>query len=252
MSTDVQSSDSFRAGRYPKTHWALVYSAGAGETRALEELFRRYWFPVYGAFFDKLKDHHEAEDLTQRLFSEIFRRGDIARLRQENGHFRSFLKASIGNLFSNYVAERKTLKRGGTETVLSIDSDKAGEWLEQEPAEADDPGTMFDRRWIFAVVENAKNHLRCEHLAEGRLDQFETYQEFLLPQERAKSYAEVASELNQKEGTVRVNAYRIRQQFREQIRSTILDTVGSYVEADAELEYLSCLSGIDFASRNSP
>lgn len=234
-------------GRYPNTQWSLVLAAGDEDERALNTLLKAYWFPVYGAFYDKVRNHHDAEDLTQRLFFELHRRRDFAKLNPTKGRFRAFLKAAVGNLHRNFVSERTAQKRGGERTPISIDEERARQWLESESAEDADPSTIFDRRWLFSVLEIAKRNLRHSLIEQGQVAQYEALEDFLLPQSRTVSYAEIATRLNQKEGTARVTAFRIRERFRDQIRACILETVSSAAEAQEEIDYLSALIGTDLA-----
>lgn len=236
-------------GRYPVTRWSLVIAAAGGDEKAINDLFQSYWFPVYGAFYDRVKNHHDAEDLTQRFFADIHRREDLQKLDPERGSFRAFLKTAVGHMFSNYVNEVTAIKRGGGRAIISINETKAEQWLRQEPSEAQDPGVLFDRRWIFTLLENAKTDLRRSYTEKGKEHLFEALEDFLLPQARPIPYSEIAARLDQKEGTTRVTAHRIRERFRELIRYHILETVNDSAQAEDELGYLSSLVGFDLAEQ---
>lgn len=243
----VPSNEKQGPTRFPNTRWSLILEAREGNEEDLNTLFQAYWFPVYGSFYDKVRNHHDAEDLTQRLFSEIVRRNDLESLAPVNGRFRSFLKAAIKNLHCNFVAERTAKKRGGNASPLSIDSGKAQSWLDLESFEDNDPGRIFDQRWILSVLESARRNLRFSMQEQGKGKLYEELEELLLPRSRASSYAEIASRLNQAEGTIRVKAFRIREQYRYEIRSCIRETVGNAKEAEEEIKYLSSLAGFSFS-----
>lgn len=237
------------ARRYPVTRWSLVMAAADGNEKALNDLCESYWFPIYGAFFDKVQNHHDAEDLSQRFFADILRRQDLRKLDRERGLFRAFLKTSIGNMFANFVDESNALKRGGGKTILSISEGKAEEWLRQENPITEDPGVLFDRRWIFSLLEIAKTDLRRSYAEQGKQLLFEELEDFLLTQARTIPYSEIAARLNIKAGTARVNAHRIRARYRELIRIRIHETVDKSAQVDEELRYLSGLIGIDMSER---
>ena len=61
--------------RFRTTQWTLVMAAGApmgADThRALEELCRQYWYPLYAFIRRRGYDVPEAEDLTQSFFAKL-------------------------------------------------------------------------------------------------------------------------------------------------------------------------------------
>lgn len=245
----IPSPDRQKNARYPVTRWSLVIAAADGNEKALNDLCQSYWFPIYGAFYDKVKNHHDAEDLSQRFFADILRRQDLRKLDPERGLFRAFLKTAIGHMFSNFVDENAAQKRGGGKAIVSINEGKAEEWLRRESAEEEDPGVLFDRRWIFALLENAKTDLRRAYSEQGKQNLFEVLEDFLLTQSRTIPYSEIAAQLNLKVGTARVNAHRIRERYRDLIRTRILETVNGSAQLEEELGYLSKLVGINLADQ---
>ncbi|MCG8600703.1 MAG: hypothetical protein MI807_11215, partial [Verrucomicrobiales bacterium] len=218
--------------RYPATRWSLVQAAGDGDQEALNTLFEAYWFPVYGAFFDKVKNHHDAEDLTQKLFSDFYRREDLAAMAPENGRFRSFLKVAADHLHCNFVDEKTALKRGGDKPTFSVDADKAKEWLLQESAHLSDPSEIFDRRLLYSILETAKTNLRHILTEQGKAEVYDALEDALLPQAREHPFEVIAQRLNQTPGAARVTAYRVREQYRQQIRMGFLRIVESIEEAE--------------------
>ncbi|MEM1178809.1 MAG: hypothetical protein AAGM22_10740, partial [Acidobacteriota bacterium] len=64
--------------QFMTTHWSLVVTAGrggasgAGEVhRALTELCRRYWYPLYAFVRSRGHGPEEAQDLTQAFFAQL-------------------------------------------------------------------------------------------------------------------------------------------------------------------------------------
>jgi RNA polymerase sigma-70 factor, ECF subfamily len=101
----------------------LIREAQSGNGRALDELCRREWRPVYGLLYAYLGDRAEAEDATQEVFLRALRSFDGYRHR---GHpFRTYLKTIARNLL------RDRWRRKAPHTGDLAD--------EPEPV-ADDPG----------------------------------------------------------------------------------------------------------------
>src|SRR5678815_888511 len=80
------------------THWSLVLAAqgqSPAAEKALEELCRIYWRPLYA--FARRQGHkpEEARDLTQGLFQSLLTRRDLDAVRQEKGRLRSYLLVSF-------------------------------------------------------------------------------------------------------------------------------------------------------------
>ena len=61
---------------FATTHWSVVRAAGAEEPEAarlgLEELCQAYWYPVYVYVRRRGYGPHEAKDLTQEFFAQVF------------------------------------------------------------------------------------------------------------------------------------------------------------------------------------
>ena len=117
-----------------------------GGPRALEELCRAYWYPLYA--FVRRKGHgpDEAADLTQEYFARLLESGLLARADPSRGRFRAFLRTDCGFFLSHQAGRDRARKRGGGRPPLSIDArDAEGRYL-REPADAGlTPDRLFDR-----------------------------------------------------------------------------------------------------------
>ena len=115
---------SARPAAFNTTHWSVVLQA-QGESpaaqEALEDLCRTYWRPIYGFVRREGARPEEAKDITQGFFALILERKDFSSVRQEKGHLRSFLLASLKHFMANERRDAATLKRGGGRTLLPLD-----------------------------------------------------------------------------------------------------------------------------------
>ena len=97
---------------------------------------------------------------------------------------------------------------------------------------------IFERRWAMLLLDRAVERLRTEHQAAGKLAQFEALKASLAGARESQPYSELAAQLGQSEGAVKVAVHRLRQRYREVIRAEIAETVASEAEVEAELKHL--------------
>jgi DNA-directed RNA polymerase specialized sigma24 family protein len=106
------------SSEFALTRWTIVLAAGslragAAARRAMGELARQYWFPLYAYIRRKGYDATQAEDLTQGFFAHLLEKNSLATVDRELGKFRSFLLASLTNYLSDEWDKARRLKRGG-------------------------------------------------------------------------------------------------------------------------------------------
>jgi DNA-directed RNA polymerase specialized sigma24 family protein len=75
---------------------ALLHRARLGDRRALDELCRRNWKPVYRSFARLTRDPAEAEDLTQEVFLRALR--SLPRFEDRGLPFTAYLLQIAHNL----------------------------------------------------------------------------------------------------------------------------------------------------------
>jgi RNA polymerase sigma-70 factor (ECF subfamily) len=118
---------------------------GAQHDRAaFDVLYRRYLDRVYGYAFYQLRDHHDAEDATERTFLDAL--GALPQFRDEGATFRAWLFRIAHNTIAN---ARRSRSRRRTEPLPEI--------LERAAPNADPAGLVLEaderRRVMEAVAE---------------------------------------------------------------------------------------------------
>ena len=118
--TAAAASEGNSHANFFATRWSVVLAAVGSDAdgrreRALEELARIYWFPLYAYVRRQGHSPHAAEDLTQEFFSLLIEKQRLRHVDQSKGMFRSFLLASIKNFLANEYDKSRAQKRGGTE-----------------------------------------------------------------------------------------------------------------------------------------
>src|SRR5262245_43309761 len=83
---------------FATTHWSVVLAAGGelpASVAALEQLCRTYWYPIYAFVRRSGASPHDAQDLTQGFFAELFRKNYFRAADRERGKFRTFLLTAL-------------------------------------------------------------------------------------------------------------------------------------------------------------
>jgi RNA polymerase sigma-70 factor (ECF subfamily) len=96
----------------PRTDQELAAQAGAGDARAFEELYRRHNRRVYSLCLRMTQNAAEAEDLTQEVFINLFRKIDMFR---GESQFSTWLHRLAVNRVLMHFRKAKSRKDGLTE-----------------------------------------------------------------------------------------------------------------------------------------
>jgi RNA polymerase sigma factor (sigma-70 family) len=224
------------------THWSVVLAAGRGDSTrasaALEKLCRNYWYPLY-AFVRRLgHGAHDAEDLVQSFFAICLEKNYLGTADQTKGRFRSFLLIALKRFLANEWDKARTLKRGGKQTSISLDSLAAEQRYALEPVDHLSADKLFERRWALTLLDQVVARLRDEQAASGKLEQFEQLKECITAAGRGTPYADSATRLGMSEGAVKVAVHRLRQRYRELLEEEIANTVASPEEIEEERRHL--------------
>jgi RNA polymerase sigma-70 factor (ECF subfamily) len=235
------------ASGFSTTHWSLITRAAtpSAEGRAaLEALCRAYWFPVYVFARKQGCTASDAEDVTQDFFAEIVQSEFLQRANPERGRFRSYLLTVVRRRIMDAHDRANAQKRGGGLRLVSIDEPLA----EKQFLEIDDPGLdpsqAYERSWALTVLRRARDRLRAEQAALGRLPQFELLEPFLSGPPAEGEYAALAVNLKMARSGVAVAVHRLGKSYRNLLREEIADTVEDPGEVGDEMNHLlKVLSG---------
>ena len=141
---------------FAETRWSVVLKAGTDsegdeKKRALEDLCRTYWPPLYAWLRASGHSREDAEDLVQSLFHEILTSDILAGVDRDRGRFRSFLMTALKNLVVDEFRRRTAVKRGGGAVTVPFDVSE-GELLVETADRSLSPDAGFDRNWARTVV----------------------------------------------------------------------------------------------------
>jgi len=227
---------------FATTHWTVVLAAGRQRSpqaaRALEELCRTYWFPLYAYVRRRGHTKEDAEDLTQAFFARLLARNFFASLDSEKGKFRAYLLASLKHFLANERDKALAQKRGGGGENLSLDWQTADTQFQVAAAQEPSPDKAFDREWAVALLAKVIERLQAECLADGKAKLFEHAKQFLTAGQAEAAQREAASSLGIEEGALRVAVHRLRKRYRQLLRDEIANTLADAAMVDEEMRAL--------------
>ena len=229
---------------FQTTHWTLVLHARETQSettaqKALSNFCEAYWPPLYAFLRHRGHASPEAQDLVQGFFAHLLEQNTLSRADQEKGKLRTFLLGSLQNFLFNEYDRAHALKRGGGHKIVSID-----EHLPE--AEASMMDTMhlsdsaaYDLVWASNIVKRAWQQLQDAFETEGKTEWLEVLRPFVAGGGTTPlNQEEAAKKLGVPIATLRTWLSRLRQRYREALRTEVANTVSDPAEVDQELHYL--------------
>jgi RNA polymerase sigma-70 factor (ECF subfamily) len=239
---DSQEMPGMEARRFVTTPWTEVLLAreqeAPGAHEALEHLCRLYWYPLYAHIRQSVNDPHDAEDLTQEFFRLLIEKNYLGAVDRQRGKFRSFLLVAVKRFLINTHKSATRLKRGGGQTVISLDVDLAENLFHAELTSGLSPEQIFERRWARTVLDQVAARLREEYAGSGKSAIYDALSGFLTEESNFGDYTSVAKHLGMTTSAVAVAVHRLRQRYRQLVRETVRPTVADPAEIDGEVKQL--------------
>jgi DNA-directed RNA polymerase specialized sigma24 family protein len=229
---------------FQTTHWTLVLRARETQSdtsaqKALSNFCEAYWPPLYAFLRHRGHASPEAQDLVQGFFAHLLEQNTLSRADQEKGRLRTFLLGSLQNFLCNEYDRARALKRGGGLQIVSID-----ERLPEVEASMMETAYVSDSRsydlvWALHIVKRAWDNLQTAFEAEGKTEWLEVLRPFVAGGGKTPlNQEEAAAKLGVPIATLRTWLSRLRQRYREALRTEVANTVSDPAEVDQELHYL--------------
>jgi RNA polymerase sigma-70 factor (ECF subfamily) len=229
------------AREFQTTRWSVVLAAQHGSEmprarEAMAALCKDYWYPLYA--FVRRRGHapHDAQDLTQGFFAALLE-GNATTADPARGRFRSYLLGALKHYLANEWNRANAQKRGGNQKLVEWDALDPEARFAMEPIGEADADALYDRRWAMELLDRAMSKLRSEFAERDDAESFETLKGTLTGAESPRE--ELAAKLGMSEGALKVAVHRLRQRYREVLRSEIADTVDSPTGVDEEMRHLA-------------
>jgi RNA polymerase sigma-70 factor (ECF subfamily) len=230
------------ATRFNSTCWTAVADAAGNDSpearKALAELCQAYWYPLYAFLRRRGCAPEEAEDLTQGFFADLLARDFLKSVDPTKGRFRSFLLTALNHYVSNRRDWRQRLKRGGKIPHVALDFRDAETCYSREPARAETPERLFDRRWALTLLGHVLDRLEREIDRDGKAALFERLKPVLMGERTEQPYAELGAELGMSERAIKVAVHRLRKRFRSLLQEEITRTLADPGDLQQEINDL--------------
>ena len=217
-------------------------SGEATARKALADLCRIYWRPVFAFISRRGYSVPDAQDLTQDFFLMVLEGNILKRADPSRGRFRSLLVKALQNFLADDTIRKRARKRGGDMKFVSWD-----EWMAEAPshltissqeAETWPPERIFDVRWAATAAEHALRQLGEECEARGRRRVFDVLSDYLAAERQDVSYQKLSKTLGVPEASVKRLVHELRVRYRYLLRAEVAQTVEKPEDVDEELRYL--------------
>jgi DNA-directed RNA polymerase specialized sigma24 family protein len=229
---------------FQTTHWTLVLQAGEIESsesaqRALSAFCENYWPPLYAFLRHRRYAPADAQDLVQAFFLYLFEKNTLERADREKGRLRTFLLTSLQNFLINEHDRAKAIKRGGDRIILSLDELLPEAEVNMLASAHLDDVACYDLTWATSIIARTWQKL-CEVLeAEGKSQWLDELRPFLAGGTATPpNQEEVAARIGVPIATLRTWISRLRQRYRDVLRTEVASTVSNPVDIEDELKYL--------------
>jgi RNA polymerase sigma-70 factor (ECF subfamily) len=245
---DVPATGEQSPDRFVTTRWSVVLScadSNIGEEtarKALAELCKIYWRPIFAFICRRGYSVPDAQDLTQDFFLMVLEGDLLKRADPNRGRFRSLLLKALQNFLVDDTIKKHARKRGGDMKFVSWD-----DWMAEAPshlsisaheADAWPAEKIYDVRWAATTVEHALRRLGEECESRGRRRVFDVLSDCLAAEREDVSYQKLSITLDVSETAVKRLVHQLRVRYRELLREEVAQTVEKPDDVEDELRYL--------------
>ena len=238
--------ESRNLARFGTTQWSVVLRAGGTASdegqKALNELIRRYWYPLYAFCRRRGNSDHDAQDLTQGFFLHLLENGrGLSSVSAAKGRFRSFLMVAFKNYMANEHRSATSVRRGGSVATLPLDEVDCGARYDTELQGDESPERLFERRWVQSLLACVRTRLAHDYQQAGKAALHELLEPLLLNQDEALSRIEIGQRLQLSVAAVNMSIHRMRYRYGEILREEVATTVDDPAEVEDELRELMAI-----------
>ncbi len=229
-------------GGFGSTEWSLVLAAGKDEggSRALDNLCRKYWRPMYVHIRRSGIPPADAEDVTQAFFVYLIDKGWIGQADPSRGSFRAFLRTLLKNFLANHQRTTRAAKRTGVQ--ISINTEEGERALEDVAERGKDAVSAFDHSWARSVLQAAWERLGAEQAAAGKADLFESMRPYVTQPASAGEYEKLGKLMGLRSGQVALAVHRLSRRYADLIRAEVAETLADRKDLETELRNLLLLT----------
>lgn len=216
--------------RFPITNWNLVRSSN--NMKVLDSLVSIYWKPLYFFVRQHGYPNEAAKDIVQEFLKTLLERGALRRADPSRGRFRTFLLAALTNFLKDCSKAESRLKRGGDQSIFSLDFERGESEFGIEVARGESPETVLNRTWAHSLWRHSIDELQ------GHPAHLEAFRLYLADAD----YESIAASTGLSESAAKTAVHRLKGQLREIVTGHIRQTAANEEDLEAELsEFLDLL-----------
>lgn len=235
-------SHSAAPGNFAATRWTRVIQA-RGDTEsarlALSELCEAYYAPVLAFLRRERGDDDAARELTQEFFRRLLSGAGVDGADPARGKFRSFLLGAVRHFLADERDRLMREKRGEGVRPESLEhGNESSAGLQVADDRALPPDILFDRQWALTLLDRSFTILEAELATERKSRLLECLKPWLIGGADHGDQQAAAVELGLSATAVRVAVYRLRQRFRDAVRSELSQTIAAGGSVEEELRTL--------------
>ena len=229
---------------FQTTHWTVVLRARETESaesarEALSGLCEAYWPPLYSFLRHRGFSSADAQDLVQGFFARLLEQSTLTHADQQKGRLRTFLLGSLQNFLFNEYDRARALKRGGDRKIVSIEEHLPEAEAAMLATSHLSDARCYDLVWASTIVSRAWQNLQSAFVAEGKAEWLEELRPFVAGGSVTPlNQEEAAARLGVPIATLRTWLSRLRQRYRESLRTEVASTVSDPADVDQELHHL--------------
>lgn len=216
--------------RFPTTRWNLVQSSR--DMKALDSLVTIYWKPLYFFVRQHGYSNEASKDIVQEFLKTLLERGSLKRADPTRGRFRTFLLAALTNFLKDCSKAESRLKRGGDQSIFSLDFARGESEFAIEVSKGESPETVLNRTWARALWRHSIDELLGDP---AHLEAFRLYLADV-------DYETIARRTGLSESAAKTAVHRLKGQLRTIVTAHIRETAANEDDLEAELaEFLDLL-----------
>jgi RNA polymerase sigma-70 factor (ECF subfamily) len=231
-------------GTFPTTRWTLIARARSADEavarRALNDVCAQYHYPLYCYIRRSGLDHHDAEDALHDFFAKLLRLEVFAGAMEEMGRLRGLLMTALRRFVLNWHRDQHRREREVSVDAPFPAADDEARYQRERFIESETPERIFERKWGHELLVRVLARLRESYAKKDRVAVFHALRPALEAGGtlRDGNVSGIAARLGITENAVRATLVRLLVEYREILKSEVLQTVGSYAEVADEIAHL--------------
>ena len=228
--------------RFQTTRWTLVLRTRSNTReaeRALDEVCRTSWLPLYAYARRWGRSPQDAEDLVQSFFVTALNRGIFSAADPAEGRLRNLLLTAFKRHLLDTAAHETAARRRPASDLIRADFEATERRLRECAEQSASAEVLFDKEWAHSILGTALERLAARYREEHREALFEALRPWLTLKDDPASITSLAASLSMTPSAMGVALHRLRKRFREALRDVIAETVESDTEVESELRHLT-------------